>query len=205
MTWLPPAPGPSERVVVMIEAEIKARVRDPAKVRDLLRALAAEEVSRYWNTYYDLPGLLFHRSGRELRVRVIETGAQRRCLLTYKGAAVDEATGSKPETETEIGDPDAMDLILLTLGYGHLVAFEKRCANYAFTARGRDMLATLVTVPELDGTFLEIETLTGDQHDLRAALTDIRSVLGQLGITEADLTTELYTEAVMRRRPERDS
>jgi adenylate cyclase, class 2 len=189
----------------MIEAEIKARVRDPARVRDLLRARAPEEASRYWDTYYDLPGKALSAAGRELRVRVIETGGQRRCLLTYKGAAVDEQTRSKPETETQVGDPDAMDLILLSLGYGHLVAFEKRCANYAFTAHGRDMLATLVTLPELDGTFLEVETMTGDQDDLSAALTDIRSVLGQLGISDADLTTELYTDAVMRHRPETDS
>jgi adenylate cyclase class 2 len=189
----------------MIEAEIKARVRDPARVRDLLRARAPEEASRYWDTYYDLPGLVFHRSGRELRLRVIGTGRPRRCLLACKGAAIDEATGSRPETETEIGDPDAMDLILLTLGYGQLVAFEKHCASYAFTARGRDMLATLVTLPELEGTFLELETMTGGQDDLDAALSDIRAVLGQLGIDEADLTTELYTEAVMRHRPETDS
>lgn len=189
----------------MIEAEIKARVRDVAAVRGQLRERAPEEASRYWDTYYDLPGKVFQRTGRELRVRVIDTGGQRQCLLTYKGAAVDEATGSKPETETPVGDPDAMDLILLTLGYGHLVAFEKRCANYAFTACGRDMLATLVTVPELDGTFLEVETKTADEHDLDAALADIRAVLGQLGITEADLTTELYTDAVMRHRPETDS
>ena len=189
----------------MIEAEIKARVRDPARVRDLLRARAPEEVSQYWDTYYDLPGQPLTSAGRELRVRVIDTGGQRRCLLTCKGAAVDKATGSKPETETGIEDPDAMDQILLALGYGHLVAFEKRCSNYAFTARGRDMLATLVTVPELDGTFLEVETKTADQHDLDAALDDVRAVLGQLGITEADLTTELYTDAVMRHRPETDS
>jgi len=190
---------------MMIEAEVKARVRDPAKVRDLLRARAAEEVSRYWDTYYDLPGKVLTAAGRELRVRVIETGGQRRCLLTYKAAAVDEATGSKPETETPVGDPDAMDLILLSLGYGHLVAFEKRCANYAFTAHGRDMLATLVTLPELDGTFLEVETMIGEQQDLDAALADIRAVLGQLGVTDAELTTGQYTDAVMRHRPETDS
>jgi adenylate cyclase, class 2 len=189
----------------MIEAEIKARVRDPASVRDLLRARAPEEASRYWDTYYDLPGKPLTTAGRELRIRVIDTGAQQRCLLTYKDPAVDEATGSKTETETPIGDPDAMDLVLLSLGYGHLVAFGKHCANYAFTARGRDMLATLVTVPELDRTFLEVEAKTGDQDDLDAALADIRAVLGQLRITDADLTTELYTDAVMRHRPETDS
>jgi len=82
----------------------------------------------------------------------------------------------------------------------NLVAFEAaHCANYRFTAKGRDMLATVVTVPEIDGTFLELETPTG-QDDLAAALGDVRAVLGELGIGEDDLITEQYTDAVMRAR-----
>jgi len=184
----------------VIEAEIKARVRDVQAVRDLLRARAAEQVSDYHDTYYDLPGQVLTSEGRELRVRVIETGERRRCLLTCKGAAVDEQTGSKPETETEITDPGAMDQILLALGFTRLVAFDKHCVNYAFTASGHRMLATLVTVPELDGTFIEVETMTSGRDDLGAALVGIRAVLGQLGIAESDLTTEQYTDAVMRHR-----
>ncbi len=79
------------------------------------------------------------------------------------------------------------------------VTFEKHCTNYRFTARGRDMLATVVTIPELDGTFIELETITS-QDDTAAALADVREVLIQLGINEDDLTTEQYTEAVLRQR-----
>ena len=46
------------------------------------------------------------------------------------------------------------------------------CANDRFTAKGRDMLATIVTVPEIDGTFVELEALTGEA-DLAAALGDV--------------------------------
>jgi adenylate cyclase, class 2 len=88
---------------------------------------------------------------------------------------------------------------LTALGLVHLVAFTKHCVNYRFTARGREMLATVVTVPEIDGTFLELETMSGE-HELTAALADVRSVLGELGIGEGALTTELYTDAVMRAR-----
>jgi hypothetical protein len=42
--------------------------------------------------------------------------------------------------------------------FEHLVSFEKHCTNYRFRVEGRDLLATVVTVPELDGTFLELET-----------------------------------------------
>jgi adenylate cyclase class 2 len=184
----------------MIEAEVKARVRDPDRVQALLRSRAAERLSRYHDTYYDRPGRLLTQSGRELRLRVVDTGGQRRCLLTYKAPEVDEQTGSKPETETEVSDARAADEILLALGFSHLVAFTKNCANYSFTAVGRDILATLVTVPELDGTFIEIETLTADPDDVGPAIAAVRAVLDELGIVSADLTTELYTDAVMRSR-----
>jgi adenylate cyclase, class 2 len=61
------------------------------------------------------------------------------------------------------------------------------------------MLATVVTVPEIDGTFVELETCA-EEADLAAALGDVRAVFGELGIAEDDLTTEQYTEALMRAR-----
>ena len=183
----------------MIEAELKARVRDPAALRDRLRRLASEEISLYRDTYYDRPGRDLTAQGRELRVRVMETSGVRRAVLTYKEPAADAASGSKPEHETKVADAAVVDEILRALGLEHLVAFEKHCANYRFTAKGRDMLATVVTVPEIDGTFVELETLTGEA-DLAAALGDVRAVLAELGIAEDDLTTEQYTDAVMRAR-----
>ena len=183
----------------MIEAELKARVRDPAALRDRLRRLASEEISLYRDIYYDRPGRELTAQGRELRVRVMETSGVRRAVLTYKEPAADAASGSKPEHETKVADAAVVDQILRALGLEHLVAFEKHCANYRFTARGRDMLATMVTVPEIDGTFLELETLT-DETGLDAALGDVRTVLGELGIGQDDLTTEQYTDAVLRAR-----
>jgi adenylate cyclase, class 2 len=185
---------------MVIEAEIKARVRDPQHVRALLAARAAERPSRYRDTYYDLSGQDLARAGRELRLRTEESGGTSRCLLTYKDSAVDERTGSKPETQTEVTDPAAMDAILTALGFAHLVAFEKYCLNYAFTGRGRQMLATLATVPELDGTYLEVETMITDPADLSAALADVRAILADLDIAAEDHTSELYTDAVIRHR-----
>ena len=184
----------------MIEAEVKALVRDPDRVRALLRSRAAERLSRYYDTYYDRPGRPLTQAGQELRLRIIDEGGQRRCLLTYKEPAVDEQTGSKPETEIDVSDADATDQILAGLGFTHLVAFEKNCANYAFTVAGRDILATLVTIPELDGTFIEVETLTADPGDIGPAIADVRAILDELGIGSTDLTTELYTDAVMHYR-----
>jgi adenylate cyclase class 2 len=38
------------------------------------------------------------------------------------------------------------------------VAFEKHCRNFALEIEGRQVLATLVRVPELDEKFIEVET-----------------------------------------------
>jgi adenylate cyclase, class 2 len=95
-----------------------------------------------------------------------------------------------------------VDEILRMLGLEHLVTFEKHCTNYRFTAMGRDMLATMVTVPGIDGVFIELETLA-DEAGLSAALGDVWTILGELGIAEEDLTTELYTDAVLRARTRR--
>ncbi|MDH6579036.1 adenylate cyclase class IV [Kitasatospora sp. MAP5-34] len=62
------------------------------------------------------------------------------------------------------------------------------------------MLATLVRVPEIDGTFLELETLVEEEADVPAALEAVRGVLHRLGIEDDDLTNELYTDAVAAAR-----
>lgn len=64
---------------------------------------------------------------------------------------------------------------------------------------GRELLATLVTVPELDGTFIELETVV-PEAELAEALEVVRTTLRQLGITDSDLTTEQYTDAVLATR-----
>jgi adenylate cyclase class 2 len=183
----------------VIEAELKARVRDPAALAGRLRRLASGETSLYRDTYYDRPGGELTAQGRELRVRVVETGSVRRAVLTYKEPPADAASGSKPEHETVIADPAVADTILRALGMEHLVTFEKHCTNYRFTTQGRDLLATVVTVPEIHGTFLELETLA-DETELSHALADARAVLRDLGIPDDDLTTEQYTDAVLRTR-----
>ncbi|WP_344551894.1 class IV adenylate cyclase [Kitasatospora saccharophila] len=185
-----------------IEAELKARVHDPEGVLAALEAAYGPGRGEvYRDTYYDDPAGLLTSGDRELRIRTVYGGGRTRTVLTYKGARVDEASGSKPEHETGVDDPAAAHAILRGLGHLPRIAFEKHCRNYGFTADGRRLLATLVRVPEIDGTFLEVETSAADPADLPAALAVVRGVLHGLGITERDLTTELYTDAVAAARP----
>ncbi|MFE5868304.1 class IV adenylate cyclase [Streptomyces roseifaciens] len=183
----------------MIEAELKARVHDPDEVTQRLDTRATGRVEVYQDTYYDEPAGTLEKEDRELRVRTVHGVQASKTILTYKGARVDAASGSKPEHETRVEDPEAVHAMLRGLGYVPVIAFEKQCRNYEFQAHGRPMLATVVTVPEIEGSFIELETQV-EEHGLRGALDDIRSVLLELGIQDGDLTTELYTDAVRARR-----
>jgi adenylate cyclase class 2 len=183
----------------VIEAELKARVHAPEAVMRQLDARAAARVEVYQDTYYDRGDGALEKADQELRVRTVHGPDGRRTVLTFKEAAVDEESGSKPEHETQVADSEAVHAIVQGLGFVPVIAFQKRCRNYEFEARSRQLLATLVQVPELDGTFLEVETLVNeDQVD--AALDDIRAVLADLGIGPEDLTRETYTGAVAAQR-----
>jgi adenylate cyclase, class 2 len=183
----------------VIEAELKARLTDPDMVRAALAARSDVEKAVYHDTYYDAPGDTLDRAGRELRLRTVETSGAVRHLLTFKEPAVDEESGSKPEYETTVSAPAAVAHLFQALGYRPVVAFTKDCENYRFSAGGREFLATIVRVPEIEGTFLEVETIAaGNQVD--EALTAVRSVLDRLGVTADELTTGLYTDAVRAAR-----
>jgi adenylate cyclase class 2 len=184
----------------LIEAELKARVRDPERVLAGLESRAAGRAEVYRDTYYDTPGRELTDEDRELRVRTVRGPEATRTVLTYKGARVDEASGSKPEAETAVEDAAAVHEIVRGLGYTPVIEFEKHCRNYGFTSRGRRMLATLVRVPEVGGQhWIELETVVPD-GELAAALVDVREVLADLGIEDGDLTTEQYTDAVAAAR-----
>lgn len=189
----------------MIEAEYKARLTNPDRVRAALRERSTPDVVSYQDTYYDTLSGDLDRTGREFRLRTVEdSSGNRRNVLTFKDPAVDEATGSKPEYETRVADSEAMRDIVVRLGYQPTLAFTKRCENYSFTAADRQMLATIAEVPEVDGTFLELET-QAEGPDLPEAFADLQTVLTDLGVTPEELTTELYTDAVRQARHSADT
>ncbi|MFE4975982.1 class IV adenylate cyclase [Kitasatospora sp. NPDC056651] len=184
-----------------IEAELKAVVRDPEHVLARLEEqYGPGRAEVYRDTYYDAPDGSLTGADRELRIRTVHGPDDTRTVLTYKGPRVDEASGSKPEAETRVADAEAAHEIISGLGFTPHIRFEKRCCNYAFTRDGRQFLATLVRVPELDATFIEIETIALTADGLETALDAVRAVLTDLGIGEHDLTTEQYTDAVAAAR-----
>jgi adenylate cyclase class 2 len=189
---------------VVVEAELKARLRNPEQVRQRLAELAPAEHSVYADRYFDYPDRRLTSAGYEVRLRTItDDVGNARSLLTFKEPAVDAASGSKPEHETSVDDSNAVAPLFSTLGLVELIAFEKHCTNFRLDADGRTLLVTVVEVPELAGeTFVEVETLTAD-CDVDTALSVVWHTLEGLGVTEDELTTETYTDAVAVRRGDR--
>ncbi|GIG60115.1 hypothetical protein Lfu02_44870 [Longispora fulva] len=183
-----------------IEVERKAVVRDEQHVVDQLRALAVGVSSTYRDVYYDWDDRALERDGRrELRLRVVEVSdGSRTAVLTYKGAMLDGA--STPEFETEVSDPEMMDTILTGLGLGHTIAYQKRCQNFRFTVAGRAVVATVVRVPELEPTFVEVESIVETAEEIPAASTVVDQVLADLGVSPVDVTEEFYIDMVTARR-----
>jgi adenylate cyclase class 2 len=184
---------------VPIEVELKARMSRTSAVPESWGSPAA---STYHDVYYDTADGELGRGGRELRVRVIKSDdGGERVLLTYKGARLDAT--SQPEHETVVADAEAIAAVLDGLGYTPVLGFQKQCANYRFSHRGRSITATVVRLPEVsdDETFVEIETLVEESGDVADAADTVRAVLHeQLGLGDDDVTEELYTDAVRRRR-----
>jgi len=167
---------------MVIEAELKVDVHDRPTVLDGLSSRAEGQACIYRDSYYDTPGRDLSSRGQELRLRTID-GADVRQLLTFKEAAVDEESDSKPEHETQIEDRGAVERTFLGLGFVVDIEFEKHCLNFRFSEAGRDILATMVQVPEVgDASFLELETMMSAAEDLPAALDDIKRVFVSVGI-----------------------
>lgn len=185
----------------MIEVELKAVVRDGDALRAALEQRAPAQRVTYADRYFDYSDHQLTEQERELRVRTITDSTGRsRVLLTYKEPVPGAEGGAKREYETTAGDAEVVVSVLTALGVAEFLAFQKHCVNYRFTALGRDLLATVVTVPELAGqTFLELETMA-DAEEVDAAWGVVRCVLRELGISEHDLTTVTYTDAVAAQR-----
>jgi adenylate cyclase class 2 len=183
----------------VIEVEMKARVGDPDQLLAALRDRAAGEPSTYRDTYFDFPDRrLDNHCRQQVRLRVIETGRGHRCVWTFKGAMLDPS--ATPEVETEVARADAAEAILTALGLRPTISYTKECENFAFDAYGRRIVATVVRVPELAGTFVEIEVLVPDPAEAGAARDAIHRVIADLRLRESDLEPAFYVDLVAASR-----
>ena len=134
-----------------VETEVKLRVEGPIPAREALARAGASLVrSRHFedNVLFDDGEWGLVGRGELLRLRRTEGVA----TLTFKGPRrVENGIKSRPELEVGVLDADALEAILLSLGYRPVFRYQKYRETYHL---GR---AEVVLDETPIGTFLEIE------------------------------------------------
>ena len=157
----------------MYEVELKLRA-DHAALEPRLaergdRIGTVEQV----DTYYDAPDRDFAETDEALRLRRETAEEGETVRLTYKGPLVEEASKTRREHETAVGDAGAAAAILESLGFSPAATVEKERTRYAVGA----YTVTLDRVAGL-GEFLEIEREAEDVAPAREGAYDLCRDLG---------------------------
>lgn len=183
----------------MYEVELTAIVKNKS---DVLKKLAKHASKPAHEVIYD--DLYFDRKN-ELEARECELRIRKKTYpqsgkttnwLTLKEAPFDQKTRSKPEFETEIADFESAQAIFKGLGYTTVIRYTKNCLFYYVNYKKTDLEISVVELPELTGTFIEIETQTNELNKTEPLFKVLYDFLKELGMSETDLTTMQYQDAV---------
>jgi len=149
----------------MDEREIKLRVSGPEAAREAVARLGGTISRRRHfedNVLFDDGRGRLNGGGCVLRLRRRSPGS---AVLTFKGEkSVVDGVRSRPETESEVADPDAVQSILAGLGFEPRFRYQKFRESFAW----RDVEVEIDETPI--GTFLEIEGPIATIHAAAEAL-----------------------------------
>lgn len=164
----------------MIEIEIKAKINDSKKAMEDLGKIGAtySHTERQHDIYFNAPDKDYAKTDEALRIRQIPDGDDFKRILTYKGPKINSKSKTRKEVEVEISDVDAMNEILVNLGFkaSAIVSKIRRIFNY------EDYTITLDKIEEL-GYYMEIEYVTDDEAKVDEMCDNIMGVFEKLGIT----------------------
>ena len=174
-----------------IEVEIKLKIRDRQALAAKLTELGFRpgRLLRETDVYFRAAHHDFVKRDEALRVREtedLETG-EKTAQLNFKGPKLDDASMTRKEMETSVGDGETARAILEQIGFTSVIPVEK--VRHYFH-RGR-LTACVDQVTGL-GDFLELEILTESEEGWSAALTEIEKVLRHAGYSMEDTTQASY-------------
>ncbi|MEV0455747.1 class IV adenylate cyclase [Catellatospora methionotrophica] len=182
-----------------VEVEVKARIRDRARIEAWLGSRSSGVTSIYDDTYYDFADLrLEHASRADLRLRRITTDGNVRLLWTHKASAL--ADGGVPELETTVGDLESAAGILGALGVTPKIAYTKQCVTYRFPVDGHQVVVTLERIAELPHEYVEVEVMAADADDRTGAWRVVEHVLDAIGVTAQDIDPTCHIALVRAAR-----
>ncbi len=178
----------------MYEVEVKVPA-DLEAIRAQLDELEATPTGAVVqeDTYYDAPHRSFPETDEALRIRAERPEDDPdETRLTYKGPLVDDASKSREEVETSVGDGEKVDTVLTKLGFEPAATVRKDRDRFALEGY-------TITLDSVDGVgeYVEVETEVNDEADLEDALEGAFDVLERLGLDPDDQLRTSYLELLL--------
>ena len=111
-----------------VEIEAKLKVEELGEIAERLSKLGAEYLQERLqrDVYFDSLDSSLRKSDLGLRLRWQKTEGSERIFLAYKGAREDDKFKKRTEVEIEVSDIDLTERLLGAIGFGKVLAFEKR-------------------------------------------------------------------------------
>lgn len=156
---------------LFMEIEAKIKLRDPEKLRSVLKSTGAFFVEKVFekNWLYDHPDLLLMKQDKLLRLR--EEG---RVTLTFKGPRQQSEYKKREELELEFPDAPSAHSLLEAVGFRQWFYYEKIREKW----RVESSEVVLDELPEL-GLFVEVEAPSeGEVETIRKRLKLSREYIG---------------------------
>ena len=165
----------------MIEVEVKANVKDFVSVREKLFEIGAVKIKmeHQKDIYFNAPHKDFGKTDEALRIREIPEKGEKRFILTYKGAKMDDVSKTRKEIEIDVSEAKNTELILENLGFRKAATVIKDRDIYHLN----EFIITLDKVYDV-GTFVEIEKEAHEGDDTSKSLDNIFNIYSRLGIED---------------------
>lgn len=175
----------------MLEIEIKARVKNPDKVRSCLEEFMqyGGEIDKH-DSYWSIPVPIVPGATGNFRFRIRREPGQ--TVVTFKEKSVINNLEVNREVEFGIVDDNSFELFIKKMNAFPLYSKKKKGTLWK-SAEG--IIAELVAVEKL-GTFLEVEILKEESDELDTI--DLKrmlfSVMSRCGLRESDLDERPYSQ-----------
>ena len=168
-------------IILMIEVEVKAKIRSFDEMRKRLDEINAIKVKieHQEDRYFNSPVRDFAQTDEALRIRETKSEEKHNLFITYKGPKIDAKSKTREEVEMGIEDADKASKIFENLGFKEVRTVVKDREYYKY----ENYEISLDNVHGLD-PYMEIEISLEDNSDYSKAQESIFELFEKLGITD---------------------
>ncbi len=168
-------------IILMIEVEVKAKIKSFDEMRKMLDEINAVKVKteHQEDRYFNSPVRDFAQTDEALRIRETKSEEKHNLFITYKGPKIDAKSKTREEVEMEIEDADKASKIFENLGFKEVRTVVKDREYYKY----ENYEISLDNVHGLD-PYMEIEISLEDNSDYSKAQESIFELFEKLGITD---------------------